>query len=133
MRDREEEPHSTNVRQRYSPTIPSQARQIGPPSTADLFDSYDPRRTLLTRVPAGLPISETDMMCPPSLASGSSAVSIVSHQQVLGTPHFYPENYQLQPVTADYRYTNALAAKVEVALEPNGGDRLEMFGTSKTG
>lgn len=85
------------------------------------------------RVPSGLPISETDIMCLPSLASCSSVMSIESHQHVLGTPQFYPEYHQHRPSTAEYRCGDPLDAKVEVALEPNGGDRLEMFGTSKTG
>ena len=85
------------------------------------------------RPPTGLPISETDMMCPPSLASSSSMISIESDQQILGTPQFHPEDHQQLPIVADYQSIHPLDAKVEVVLEPNGGDCLEMFGTSKTG
>jgi hypothetical protein len=60
-------------------------------------------------------------------------MSIESQQLVLGTPQFHPEFYHQLPATADYRCSDPLDAKIEVAMEPNGGDRLEMFGTSKTG
>ncbi|GHJ87801.1 hypothetical protein NliqN6_4203 [Naganishia liquefaciens] len=73
------------------------------------------------------------MMCPPSLASSSSMISIESDQQILGTPQFHPEDHQQLPIVADYQSIHPLDAKVEVVLEPNGGDCLEMFGTSKTG
>lgn len=83
----------------------------------------------MTRIPQDLPIPEIDMLCPPSLTSGASTVSgFYSPLHVLGTPQFHPETYQSQQ-----RCTDPLDIRVDVVLEPNGGDLLEMYGTSKTG
>lgn len=118
------------ARQRYSSLIPSQAREsTSTPAETDELDTLETRRSRMTRIPGELPIPEVDMMCPPSLTSGASTVSgFYSPAHVLGTPQFQPETYQSLPICAD-----PLDIRVEIALEPNGGDSLEMYGTSKTG
>lgn len=118
------------ARQRYSSLIPSQARDTTPTTAeSEVRDIFDNRRSRMTRIPQDLPIPGIDMLCPPSLTSGASTVSgFYSPQHVLGTPLFHPETYQSQQICTD-----PLDIHVDVVLEPHGGDRLEMYGTSKTG
>lgn len=118
-----------STRQRYSSLIPSQARETILTAESPIHDVLDHRRNRMSRIPQDLPIAEIDMLCPPSLTSGASTVSgFYSPQHVLGTPQLCPETYQSQQTCTD-----PLDIRVDVVLESNGGDRLEMYGTSKTG
>lgn len=93
---------------------------------------------------AGVLSPELEMSPPPSLATGASTWSESSDldfaRYTLGTPRLYtpgePGDHHAiaSPVEARYSgHSDYLQIGVEIALEPEDGNRLEMFGTSKTG
>ncbi|KAJ9121753.1 hypothetical protein QFC22_002374 [Naganishia vaughanmartiniae] len=90
---------------------------------------------------AGMVSPDLHMSPPPSLATGTSTWSegsdVDSARFTLGTPRLYsPDDHHPVAGPSESRYASHseyLQVGVEIALEPEDGNRLEMFGTSKTG
>ncbi|KAJ9111740.1 hypothetical protein QFC19_001102 [Naganishia cerealis] len=90
----------------------------------------------LPGVVAGIVTPTLDISAPPSLsASVSNFSGLGSPQYVLGTPCFHPADGSHHVVTPTEvrNYSDPLHVGIEIVLEPDNGDHLEMFGTSKTG
>ncbi|KAJ9102560.1 hypothetical protein QFC21_002961 [Naganishia friedmannii] len=82
-----------------------------------------------------------EISLPPSLATGTSNWSelsdVDSARYTLGTPRLYtPDDHHPLASPSEARHSahsEYLQVGVEIALEPEDGNRIEMFGTSKTG
>jgi hypothetical protein len=139
-------PHTRIIRGRWLLRDESNAQQLN--KERALSSARMPAYSTLTvpeyQAPGvfdGIVSPDLDMSPPPSLATGTSNWSdssdLDSARYTLGTPRLYSPDYH-HPMASPSEARHSVPSEflqvgVEIVLEPEDGNRLEMFGTSKTG